>query len=44
MNKKELAKLKSLASSLEKSSAETKSAADLARFQSLVEILKKPAE
>jgi hypothetical protein len=44
MNKKDLAKLKSLASTLEKSSAETKSAADSTRLQSLVEILKKPAE
>lgn len=44
MNKKELAKLKTLASTLEKSSVATKSAADSTRLQALVEILKRPAK
>src|SRR6202171_6491919 len=43
MNRGELAKLKSLAPSLEKSAAMTKSAADLTRLQALAEILKRPA-
>ncbi len=43
MKEKELATLKSLASSLEKSSTTTKSAADSTRLQALAEILKKPA-
>ena len=43
MKQKELAKLKSLAPSLEKSAASTKSAADSNRLQALAEILKQPA-
>jgi hypothetical protein len=43
MNQKELANLKSLAPSLEKSAASTKSAADSTRLQALAEILKQPA-
>jgi hypothetical protein len=43
MKQKELAKLKSLAPSLEKSAASTKSAADSTRLQALAEILKQPA-
>ena len=43
MKQKELAKLKSLAPSLEKSAATTKSAADSTRLQALAEILKRPA-
>jgi hypothetical protein len=43
MGNSELAKLKSLASSLEKSAATTKSAADSTRLQALAEILKQPA-
>jgi hypothetical protein len=43
MNQKELAELKSLAPSLEKSAATTKSAADSTRLQALAEILKQPA-
>ena len=43
MKQKELAKLKSLASSLEKSAAGTKSAADSTRLQALAEVLKQPA-
>jgi hypothetical protein len=43
MKQKELAKLKSLAPSLEKSAATTKSAADSTRLQALAEILKQPA-
>jgi hypothetical protein len=43
MNQKDLAKLKSLAPSVEKSAAETKSAADSNRLQALAEILKRPA-
>jgi hypothetical protein len=39
----ELAKLKSLAPSLEKSAATTKSAANSTRLQALAEILKQPA-
>jgi len=42
MNKKDLAKLKSLAPSLEKTAAETKSAADSTRLKALAEILKRP--
>jgi hypothetical protein len=42
MKQKELAKLKSLAPSLEKSAAMTKSAADSTRLQALAEILKQP--
>ena len=43
MKRSELAKLKSLAPSLEKSAAMTKSAADSTRLQALAEILKRPA-
>ncbi|CAN5869743.1 hypothetical protein BH18ACI4_BH18ACI4_12660 [soil metagenome] len=43
MQQKELAKLKSLAPSLEKSATSTKSAADSTRLQALAEILKQPA-
>jgi hypothetical protein len=44
LNRSELAKLKSLASSLEKSAAMTKSEADANRLHALVEILKQPAD
>jgi len=43
MKQKDLAKLKSLAPSVEKSAAETKSASDSTRLQALAEILKRPA-
>ena len=43
MKQKELAKLKSLAPSLEKSAMGAKSAADSTRLHSLAEILKQPA-
>ncbi|HET6669332.1 MAG TPA: hypothetical protein VFH15_03780 [Pyrinomonadaceae bacterium] len=43
MKQKELAKLKSLAPSLEKGAVSTKSAADSTRMHELAEILKKPA-
>jgi hypothetical protein len=43
MKRSELAKLKSLALSLEKSAAMTKSAADSTRLQALSEILRRPA-
>jgi hypothetical protein len=43
LNKKEMAKLKKLAPSLEKEAAATKSAADSTRLQALAEILKQPA-
>jgi hypothetical protein len=43
MKKKELAKLKSLAPSLEKSAESAKSAADSTRLHGLAEILKQPA-
>ncbi|MGI9068752.1 MAG: LVIVD repeat-containing protein [Pyrinomonadaceae bacterium] len=43
MKRRELAKLKSLAPSLEKSAAITKSAADSIRLHALAEILKRPA-
>jgi hypothetical protein len=43
MKQSELAKLKSLAPSLEESAATTKSAADATRLQALAEILKEPA-
>jgi hypothetical protein len=43
MKRSELAKLKSLAPSLEKSAAMTKSAADSTRLQALSEILRRPA-
>jgi hypothetical protein len=43
MNRGRLAKLKSLAPSLEKSAAMTKSTADSNRLQALAEILKRPA-
>jgi hypothetical protein len=43
LKQKELAKLKGLAPSLEKSAASTKSAADSTRLQALAEILKQPA-
>jgi len=43
LQQKDLAKLKSLAPSLEKSAAMTKSAADSTRLQALAEILKQPA-
>jgi hypothetical protein len=43
LNRGELAKLKSLAPSLEKSAAMTKSTADSNRLQALAEILKRPA-
>jgi hypothetical protein len=42
LNRRELEKLKSLASSLEKSAGLTKSAADSARVQALAEILRRP--
>ncbi|HKE57132.1 MAG TPA: hypothetical protein VKB46_10530 [Pyrinomonadaceae bacterium] len=44
LNKKDLAKLKDLAGSLEKGNGTVKSAADTTRLQSLAEILKHPAE
>jgi hypothetical protein len=44
MNRGELAKLKNLAPSLEKSAAMTKSTADSNRLQALAEILKRPAQ
>ena len=44
MKKKDLAKLKSLAQSLEKTAATTKSAADSTRLQALAEILKRPQQ
>jgi hypothetical protein len=43
LKKKDVAKLKSLAPSLEKTAATTKSAADSTRLQALAEILKQPA-
>ena len=43
MKRKELAKLKAFAPSLEKSAATTKNAADATRLQALAEILKRPA-
>jgi hypothetical protein len=43
LNKRELKNLKSLASSLEKNTALTKSGTDSARLQALAEILKQPA-
>jgi hypothetical protein len=43
MSRAELAKLKSLAPSLEKSAAMTKGTADSNRLQALAEILKRPA-
>jgi hypothetical protein len=43
MKQKELAKLKGLAPSLEKTAATTKSSADSTRLQALAEILKRPA-
>jgi len=43
MKQQELAKLKSLAPSLEKSAASTKNATDSTRLQALAEILKQPA-
>ena len=43
MKQKDLASLKSLAPSLEKSAASAKSAADSTRLQALAEILKQPA-
>ena len=43
MKQKDLAKLKGLAPSLEKSAASTQSAADATRLQALAEILKQPA-
>jgi hypothetical protein len=43
MGRRELAKLKSLAPSLEKSAAMTKSAADATRLYALADILKRPA-
>ena len=43
LNRSELAKLKSLAPSVEKSAATAKSAADSTRMQALAEILKQPA-
>jgi ribosomal protein S13 len=43
IDRKELSKLKNLASSLDKKAGETKSAADLARLQALAEILRKPS-
>jgi hypothetical protein len=42
LNRSELAKLKSLAPSLEKSAGQTKNAVDSARLQALAEILKQP--
>jgi hypothetical protein len=44
LNKKDLAKLKGLAPSLEKGAGMAKSAADSTRLQALAEILKHPAE
>jgi hypothetical protein len=44
MNRSELAKLKGLAPSLEKSAAITKTTADSNRLQALAEILKRPAD
>jgi hypothetical protein len=44
MKQKELAKLKSLAPSLEKTAASTTNAADSTRMHELAEILKKPAK
>jgi hypothetical protein len=44
MNKKSLAKLKSLGMSLDKSAATAKSAADVNRLRALAEILKSPAK
>jgi hypothetical protein len=44
MNSKELAKLKSLASSLDQSAGAAKNAADATRLRSLAEILKNPAK
>jgi hypothetical protein len=44
MNRNELAKLKGLAPSLEKSAAITKTTADSNRLQALAEILKRPAD
>ncbi len=44
MNRSELAKLKSLAPSLEKSAAMTKSTADSNRLRALAEILKRPVQ
>ena len=43
MNKKDVKKLKKFASSMEKNAGTGKSAADSARMQALVEILKNPA-
>ena len=43
MKRKELAKLKAFAPSLEKSAATTKNASDATRLQALAEILKRPA-
>jgi hypothetical protein len=43
MNKKSLAKLKTLGMSLDKSASTAKSAADVSRLQGLAEILKQPA-
>ena len=43
LNRRQLAKLKNLAPSLEKSAAKTESAADSTRLQALVEILRRPA-
>jgi hypothetical protein len=43
MKQKELKKLKSIAASLEKTAATTKTAADSTRLQALAEILKRPA-
>ena len=43
IDRKELSKLKNLASSLDKRAGETKNAADLARLQALAEILRKPS-
>ena len=44
MNKKSLAKLKSLGMSLDKSAATAKGATDVMRTQALAEILKSPAK
>lgn len=43
MNRRELAKLKNLATSVEKNAATTRSAADSTRLQALAEILRSPA-
>jgi hypothetical protein len=43
MNKKKLAKLKSMADSLEQSAASAKAPGDSARLHALAEILKHPA-